>query len=139
MYKSGRQLGIWTGPSHVILSFALSLPQNYHLIFSPVLSYPFLPYLSYPTGYLPLCSVVRTPSWRSMDSVCDWSKCFQMKQTGSVALVNDPFYKLQIHSNSDWIYIHSILYSNEVRRKKKIQEDLTNFKKVSVVFNVSTI
>ena len=56
-----------------------------------------------------------------------------------MALVNDPFYKLQIHSNSDWIYIHSILYSNEVRRKKKIQEDLTNFKKVSVVFNVSTI
>ena len=51
-YKSGRQLGIWTGTSHVILSFALSLPQNYHLIFSPVLSYPFLPYLSSPIIHL---------------------------------------------------------------------------------------
>ena len=52
MYKSGRQLGIWKGTSHVILSFALSLPQNYHLIPSPVLSYPFLPYLSYPIIHL---------------------------------------------------------------------------------------
>ena len=40
MYKSGRQLGIWKGTSHLILSFALSLPENYHLIPSPVLSYP---------------------------------------------------------------------------------------------------
>ena len=72
MYKSGRQLGIWTGPSHVILSFALSLPQNYHLIFSPVLSYPFLPYLSSPIIHLsfwPLQSQMPSGGWgRTGDS-----------------------------------------------------------------------
>ena len=43
MYKSGRQLGIWNGTSHVILSFSLALPQNYHLVPSPVLSSISLP------------------------------------------------------------------------------------------------